>query len=307
MVLELLPFTLLICLVISVVFALFYSQKLTSPITHISKATERMEKLDRQAVCEVNSEDEIGKLAKNVNSLYQSLLSTIDNLQKEIDHVSVVEQSKVDFMRAASHELKTPVTAVSFMLDNMMMDVGKFTDHDTYLPKCKELIEQLSEMISDILDTSKLSFSSQDENVQAVPLDDLLTKVIAPYLLIAKTKGLLIDVKLPDALTVNIPPDAFSKAVANVLSNAVNYTSSGRHIRIYTEKRKLIIENECTPLAAEHLEHIFEPFYRPDFSRARNSGGSGLGLYITAQILTAYHIRYSFVAFEQGMRFTIFS
>lgn len=305
-VLELLPFTLLICLVISVVFALLYSQKLASPIVHISKITEQMEKLDRQAICEVNGEDEIGKLAKNVNFLYKSLLSTIDSLQKEIDHVSEVEQSKVDFMRAASHELKTPVTAVSFMLDNMMLGVGKFKDHDTYLLKCKELIEKLSEMIGDILDTSKLNFSTRDGEEQTVLLGKLLTKVIDSYMLIAKAKGLLMEIKLPKALTVKIPPDAFSKAVSNVLSNAVNYTAAGGKIWVYTEKHKLIIENECVPLSAEHLEHIFEPFYRPDFSRTRNSGGSGLGLYITAQILTAYHIRYSFIPFKQGMQFTIF-
>ncbi|WP_432401566.1 ATP-binding protein [Wukongibacter sp. M2B1] len=304
-VLELLPFTLLICLIVSVVFALVYSKRLTSPITHISKTTERMEKLDRQAICDINSEDEIGKLAENVNFLYKSLLSTIDNLQKKINHVSEVEQLKVDFMRAASHELKTPVTAVGFMLDNMMMGVGKFKDHDTYLPKCKKLIEKLSEMISNILDTSKLNFSAGDEEVQSVPLGKLLTQVIDPYLLIAKTKGLLMEVKLPEVLTVKIPPDAFSKAVSNVLSNAVNYTATGGYIQVYTEKHKLIIENECTPLAADHLEHIFEPFYRPDFSRARNSGGSGLGLYITAQILTAYRIQYSFIPFKRGMRFTI--
>lgn len=305
-VLELLPFTLLICLAVSIVFALFYSKKLTSPITHISKTTERMEKLDRQAICEVNGQDEIGKLAENVNFLYKSLLSTIDSLQKEINHVSEVEQSKVDFMRAASHELKTPVTAVSFMLDNMMMDVGKYKDYNTYLPKCKELVKKLSDMIGNILDASKLNFSAGDEEIQTVLLENLLTKVIDPYLLIAKTKGLFMEVKLREVLTVKIPPDAFSKAVSNVLSNAVSYTAEGGHIRIYTEKLKLIIENECTPLAAEHLEHIFEPFFRPDFSRTRNSGGSGLGLYITAQILAVYRIRYSFAPFERGMRFTIF-
>ncbi|MDU7336639.1 MAG: HAMP domain-containing sensor histidine kinase [Clostridium sp.] len=304
-VLEILPFTLLICLIISVAFALFYSKRLTSPITHISKTTEQMEKMDRQAVCEVNSEDEIGKLAENVNFLYKSLLSTIDSLQKEINHVSEIEKSKVEFMRAASHELKTPVTAVGFMLDNMMLGVGKFKDYDTYLPKCKGLIEKLSEMIGNILDTSKLNFSAGDEEVQDVPLVKYLTQMLDPYLLIAKTKGLLMEVDVPDTFTVKIPPHAFSKAVSNVLSNAVNYTAPGGKIRVYTEKQQLIIENECTPLATEHLEHIFEPFYRPDFSRAKNSGGSGLGLYITAQILIAYHFRYSFVPFNKGMRFKI--
>ena len=59
------------------------------------------------------------------------------------------------------------------------------------------------------------------------------------------------------------------------------------------------------PLTAEQLDRIFEPFYRLDFSRDRSTGGNGLGLYITARILSAYQIRYSFAPYEHGMRFTI--
>ncbi|GAB2027092.1 sensor histidine kinase [Lactovum odontotermitis] len=304
-VLELLPFTLLICLVISVVFALLYSKRLTSPIRHISKMTARMEKLDRQARCAVNSEDEIGELAENVNVLYKSLLTTIDSLQKEINHVSEVEKSKVDFMRAASHELKTPVTAVGFTLDNMILGVGKFKDHDTYLAKCRELIEKLSDMISNILDTSKLNLSAGDEELQEVSLSQFLSMLIDPYALIARNKQLVMEVDVSKKLAVKIPIDAFSKAVSNILSNAVNYTAAKGKIRVYSGHRKLIIENDCLPLTAEQLAHVFEPFYRPDFSRARNSGGSGLGLYFTAQILSAYHFQYSFAPFNNGMRFTI--
>ncbi|MEC0168825.1 HAMP domain-containing sensor histidine kinase [Paenibacillus graminis] len=304
-VLDLLPFSLLICLIVSVGFALVYSQKITRPISRISKATERMEKLDKLAFCEISSQDEIGQLAENVNSLYQSLLSTIDSLQKEIDHVSEIELSKVDFMRAASHELKTPVTAVSFMLDNMMMGVGKFKDYEVFLPKCRELVENLSDMICDILDTSKLNFSNRAEEVQNILLSDILAKVAEPYLLIAKNKGLLTVINISKAFTADVPPKAFSNVLSNVLSNAVNYTTAGGSIHVFFRTQSLIIENECTPLSPVQLEHVFKPFYRPDFSRARNTGGSGLGLYIVAQILSAYQIQYSFIPYQHGMRFTI--
>lgn len=304
-VLGLLPISLVICIVVSVVFALVYSQKITRPIARISKAAERMEKLDQLAYCEISGQDEMGELAKNINSLYQSLLTTIANLQKEIDHVSEIEQSKVDFMRAASHELKTPVTAVSFMLDNMMLGVGSFKDYDVYLPKCKELVEKLSDMISDILDTSKLNFSSTKEEEESIWLGDTLSEVAKPYLLIAKNKGLIADINISEAFTVLVPPKAFSSVLSNILSNAVNYTSDGGRIHVFFEKRCLIIENECTPLSAVQLQQVFKPFYRPDFSRARNAGGSGIGLYIVGQILTAYQIEHSFIPYKNGMRFTI--
>ena len=82
-----------------------------------------MEQLDKTARCPVNSSDEIGVLACNVNSLYASLLSTIENLEEEKKKVGEAEQSKIDFLRAASHELKTPVTALHAILENMLTGI----------------------------------------------------------------------------------------------------------------------------------------------------------------------------------------
>ncbi|WP_042348572.1 HAMP domain-containing sensor histidine kinase [Bacillus massiliigorillae] len=304
-VIMVLPFSLLICLVFSTLFALLYSRKITKPLERISYTTGKMKQLDKMAICEVNTKDEIGILAENVNSLYESLQTTIDNLQRENEHVSRVEQSKVDFMRAASHELKTPVTAVNFMLDNMIIGVGKFKDHETYLPKCKELVEKLSDMVCGVLDASKLSFYEKDESAQDTQIADMVRKSIEPYLLIAKAKGVVVNIELSKGIIAKVPPESFAKVISNVFSNAVNYTLPGERIRLVLGEKSILIENECTPLPAEYLERIFEPFYRPDFSRNRHTGGSGLGLYLVSQILSVYQISYSFLPYEKGMRFTI--
>lgn len=65
--------------------------------------------------------------------------------------------------------------------------------------------------------------------------------------------------------------------------------------------------NECEPISAEHLKHIFEPFYRPDYARNQNDGGNGLGLYIVASILDSLKLSYSLEPIQKplGMRFTI--
>ena len=101
---------------------------MSKPIKQISEATEKMEQMDKTARCMVNTNDEIGVLASNVNMLYSSLLSTIENLEEEKKKVSEAEKSKIDFLRAASHELKTPVTALNAILENMILGVGKYKD-----------------------------------------------------------------------------------------------------------------------------------------------------------------------------------
>ena len=273
-------------------------------IERISASTERMMKLDRAAACAVHSKDEIGLLARNVNNMYSNLLSTIEHLEQEKDRVSEMERAKVDFLRAASHELKTPVTALNATLENMILGVGKYQDYATYLPECKDIVERLSKMIHEILETSKLNGIT--EQPTTVDLSELLEELCEPYQLIAAAHNISFFLDLPETFTVTLPVSSFGKAVSNVLANAVAYTEAGKTVAVFMDGRSLMVENECAPIQSSEIPRLFEPFYRPDFSRNRESGGNGLGLYIVDAILTAINISYSFVPMKNppGMCFT---
>lgn len=300
-----LPISLSCSLVISVIYSLLFSKAIADPIKKISATTERMMKLDRAVSCPIQTKDEIGALAQNVNDLYSNLLSTIEHLEQEKDAVRDMEQSKVDFLRAASHELKTPVTALNATLENMILGVGKYQDYATYLPECKEMVEQLSKMIHEILETSKLNTIT--EPARAVDVSDLLAELCEPYRLIAAAHQIAFSLDLPEQFPVTLPVGPFSKAVSNVLANAVAYTEAGKSVSVYIDGRSLIIENECEPIPDGEIRCLFEPFYRPDFSRSRESGGNGLGLYIVNTILTSMNISYTFTQMDvpRGMRFAI--
>lgn len=269
--------------------------------------TEQMSRMKKDAVCNISSEDEIGALADNINHLYRSLLSAIQNLEIEKQNVSEIEKSKVDFLRAASHELKTPVTALNSTLENMILGVGKYKDYDVYLPECKEMTEQLAEMIHNILETSRLSISAASEEAVQTNISKTLSTLCEPYILIAEAKGVLFQLELSEDISAVLPQHMFEKAVSNILANAVAYTETGKTVSVYFDDNDLIIENECSPIPAEILRHLFEPFYRPDFARNRDDGGNGLGLYIVATLFHTMGISYSFAPMvqPQGMRFTI--
>ena len=300
-----LPFSLICSLVISVICSFLFSKAIVAPIDRISASTERMTKLDRAAVCTIHSKDEIGLLAQNVNDLYSNLLSTIEHLEQEKDRVSEMERAKVDFLRAASHELKTPVTALNATLENMILGVGKYQDYATYLPKCKEMVERLSGTIHEILETSKLNGIT--EQPTTFELSGLIEELCESYQLIAATHNISFSFDLPEKFTATLPVRSFSKAVSNVLANAVAYTEAGKTVTVFMDGRSLIIENECAPIPDGEICRLFEPFYRPDFSRNRESGGNGLGLYIVDTLLTSMNISYSFVPMKSppGMCFTI--
>ena len=305
-VLMILPFTAILCMVISVLFALAYSRMFTRPIQRISAATEKMRKLEPAAHCPNDAQDEMGMLADNVNSLYQTLLSTIQTLEQEIKKVEAADIQKTNFLRAASHELKTPVTAVSVMLENMLLGIGKYKDKDTYLARCKELTDRLAQMIKEILDASRAEFAREQEQTDFL-IVDALKAVIEPYQIIAKAKGIAFSVDAGEQFTVHLPRGMIEKAISNILANAVSYTKPDGTIYVSCKGQLLIIENECTPIPPEHLVHIFEPFYRPDYGRDRAAGGNGLGLYLVATILKSLDIPYTFAPSEniEGMSFHI--
>ena len=300
-----LPISLSCSLLISVVCSLLFSKAIADPIKKISASTEQMMKLDHGASCPIHTKDEIGTLAQNVNDLYSNLLSTIEHLEREKDAVRDMERAKVDFLRAASHELKTPVTALNATLENMILGVGKYQDYATYLPECKEMVEQLSGMIHEILETSKLNLTA--EAPKQVDVSELLAELCEPYQLIAAAHQITFSLDLPEQFSAVLPVGPFSKAVSNILANAVAYTETGKSVSVYMDENCLIIENECDPIPDREIRRLFEPFYRPDFSRSRESGGNGLGLYIVDTLLTSMDIRYSFVPMKSppGMCFTI--
>ena len=300
-----LPISLSCSLLISVVCSLLFSKAIADPIKKISASTEQMMKLDHGASCPIHTKDEIGTLAQNVNDLYSNLLSTIEHLEREKDAVRDMERAKVDFLRAASHELKTPVTALNATLENMILGVGKYQDYATYLPECKEMVEQLSGMIHEILETSKLNLIA--EPPKQVDVSELLAELCEPYQLIAAAHQITFSLDLPEQFSAVLPVGPFSKAVSNILANAVAYTETGKSVSVYMDENCLIIENECDPIPDREIRRLFEPFYRPDFSRSRESGGNGLGLYIVDTLLTSMDIRYSFVPMKSppGMCFTI--
>ena len=306
-ILKTFPLSFICCIAISLIFSFLFSKGITSPILAMGRAVDKMMVLDQSAQIIVASSDEIGNLAKNINELYGSLLSTIRNLEKEKENVSIAEREKSDFLRMASHELKTPVTELNATLENMILGIGEYQKYDVYLPKCKEITEQLGKMITDILSTSRLQIDADIALTRDFSLKEFLLEVCEPFRLIAETKMISFELSIENDLPLCLSDKLLKKAVSNILLNAVNYTEGGNRITVKLSTKTLCITNECKPIPAEHLTHIFEPFYRPDYSRNQDTGGNGFGLYIVETILRKMGLAYSFMPLDSndGMVFVI--
>ena len=212
------------------------------------------------------------------------------------------------FLTDAGHELKTPLTELNATLENMILKIGEYSDYESYLPRCKEITEQLAEMIKDILNASRLQMQMEDVPVTTFSLAECVSELCEPYRLIAETNGLRFQIEIIEDMSVRLPENQLKKALSNILSNAVNYTEAERHIKVKLEKSVLSIQNECVPLSPDELQHIFEPFYRPNRARDPANGGNGLGLYIVKTILDKQGLQYCFTSMKSktGMEFVIY-
>ena len=192
--LKTMPYSLAISLVCALIFSYVYSRFTTKPIKNMVEVTGKMQKLDKNAHYAVNGEDEINVLGSHINELYSDLCHMIDSLEKENFKISKLEKDRLIFMRAASHELKTPLTSLRVMLENMALNIGEYKNHEKYLEESIIVVDKMYEMIRDIMAShDEIQGGIYSEN-SIIKVDDVLLSVLDEYRILAESKGIEISV-----------------------------------------------------------------------------------------------------------------
>lgn len=301
--LQVLPYTMLGSLLVALVFSYIYSRFVTRPIRQMAAVTTTMQRLEKDARYPVNSSDEIGVLGRNINELYQNLWQTIRSLEHENKRITQLEKEKIAFLRAASHELKTPLAALRIMLENMQLNIGEYKNRDQYLAESVAQVDRVAAMVNDVLRFGSVAEQALRQEKQ-LRVDKLITEVVADYTLLAKTRGMTFTVDTEPA-TIRANRDMMRHVISNLVSNAVRHGDAGSVIKVTCDQNELAIENACTPLTTQQLQHVFDPFYRNPGGTNQHASSSGIGLYTVKMLLDAKGLDYSFAPHGQGMRFVV--
>ena len=305
--LDLAPYIIGISLLLGMIAALIYSKLSTKRIRLVSENTRKMVDFEQDVTCHISGKDEISDLANDITHLNDTLKEAIHSLEKEVDKRKEAEKNKAYFVQSAAHELKTPVAIMSGLVEGMSLNIGKYQDHETYLKKCQELLNQQTKLISEITSVYKLTESvNKKKSLEKVNLNDLISPLIEANKLLPNQgkKDFLLNIS-EDSVLVN--PEDLTRILSNVINNAYRYSFDQSQIKITYQQKMITIENNCIPLEEDILMKIFDPFYRPDFARNRNDGGSGLGLFFVKQLADFYQYEISFTPNREntGMVFKI--
>lgn len=295
--LRFLPFSLIISIIFSAIVSLIYAKLINNNIQEIKQVTDKMMNMDKKALLEVDSTNEIGQLKAQINDLYTTLLHSIDDLESKNEEIIKLEKLKYDFFRGASHELKTPVASLKIILENMKYNIGKYKNRDLYIDESLKIIDGLSHSISQILTLSSIeNLKNGEENVAILPI---LNDIINKQEVIANQKHITIYNHITDEKIV-IGKSALKIILSNVIGNAVKYTDEYGTITIKSDGEWFEVINTCEKASELDTTKVFD--VNCDLNKENSNG---LGLYIVGNLLNNYKIDAVIETQEEKVKFKI--
>jgi len=277
-----------VAVVIALTAAYFISRSIISPISQMQIVAQRIAKGDFSRKVKIKSKDELGELAKSLNIM-------ADELQQKIESLKRMDRVRTDFVANVSHELKTPLTLIKGYIETLQdRAIDDKEKAHKFISIIKEHTSRLENIINDLLSLSELELSRNSIVKTDFDLRHLIDEVAMGFghALDAKQQTLSINSQ-GDDFGVKADSDKIEQVFVNLIDNAIKYTKDAGRINISLLEQQdaitVTVEDNGIGIAKEHLDRVFERFYRVDKARSRQLGGTGLGLGIAKHIVIAHN------------------
>ncbi|HEY3851042.1 MAG TPA: ATP-binding protein [Steroidobacteraceae bacterium] len=276
----------ILCIALSVsAFASWWlAQHLSAPIRRIQEGARALasENLDARGGASLrvsagfeDRKDELAVLARDFDAMADGLIAN--------------RAAVTRLLRDISHELRSP-------LARMRLAVGlarrPTADSERQLDRLEREIERLDDLISQVLKLARLNGTDAPIEREPVDMDEMIEEIVHDANFEGAAKGCKVSVEGSAGRTVNGNRELLRSAIENVLRNAVRYSPPGAPVEVAVERGDaglaVSIRDRGPGVPAADLERIFEPFFRVAESRDRDSGGEGIGLAITSQVMRAH-------------------
>ncbi len=262
---------------LALLLTLVLSRRIVRPLQSLTAAATRMAQGDLEQRVEVRGKDEIGVLAGAFNAMAESVARN--------------ERLRRRMVSDVAHELRTPLTNVRCYLE--LFEEGLLAPDPGVLQSLRQEADTLSRLLDDLQELALSEAGQLRLERQPAAPKDLCERAATAMQAQVKAKGLHLETHLPEGLPpVVVDSDRIGQVLRNLLGNALVHTPAGGRIAISARPGESSVEISVSDtgegIPAEDLPYVFERFYRADPSRARATGGSGLGLTISKEIVEAH-------------------
>jgi len=276
-------------MLIAVVVGLLVSRGLAAPVRQLTEVAGQMSGGDLSIRAPVRGRDEIGRLAKQFNQMAERLETSFAELSAERDALR-------RFIADASHELRTPITALKNFNDLLQ---GAAADDPVaraeFLAESQVQLDRLEWITRNLLDLSRLDAGLVALDLATHDVGELIEAAASAFKALAQEKGIALSIQPPvSSLELDCDHVWIELALSNLLDNALKFTPAGGQVEIGAEQKeeavRLWVRDSGPGIDPADQPHIFERFYRGQGSPAE---GSGLGLAIVQSVVQAHGGRVS--------------
>lgn len=226
----------------------------------------------------------------------------------DVSKLKRLERVRRDFVANVSHELRTPLTTI-----RAMAEILRDTEPDDeklrakYLAQIEREVDRLTNIVNDLLTLS--TAESMEVDFEPLDLSEIAEEVTHKLAAKAMHKGIALKTALAKPASILGNPTQVNQILLNLIDNAINYTPQG-HVMVAVRLEPEVVVLEVTDtgmgIAVEHIDRIFERFYRVDKGRSREGGGTGLGLSIVRHLVEAHRGTIHVESFlNRGSSFTV--
>ena len=273
----------------TVVVSLFLAIRINRNIKNLERLALAMERGDEKESMPKFANDELGDIARHIIDLYGRLSEASESIKREHDKALHEEQEKLRIKRQLTnninHELKTPVAAIQGYLETMTTSKDMTDEErDSFIAKSYAHCQRLTQLLTDVSTITRMEDGSSRIERERVDLRTIVNEIASEVALLPDDKRMRVNIDLPSPMPVYGNSTLLMSIIKNLTDNAIAY-SGGRDIYVkclgeqdgmYT----ISFADNGIGIEDDHIDYIFERFYRIDKGRSRKLGGTGLGLSI---------------------------
>ncbi len=344
---EFILYTMLLTGIVGIIMIGWLSRRIARPVRELTEISARMANLDFDAKYTSGGSDEIGQLGENFNRMSETLeqaiseLKTANNeLQKNLDEKTKIDDMRREFLSNVSHELKTPLALIQGYAEGLQDSVADDPESREYY--CEVIVDEAAKMntlVQKLLTLNQLEFGEDEVELVRFNIAELIRGKVNTSRILADQKCASLTYEGPEELDVWGDEFKVEEVLTNYLSNAINHvddsdsghcgshkpsapadsggsgtgdSGSGKTERRIIvraglsedhEKVRVSVYNSGSHIPEKDLDQVWDKFFKVDKARTREYGGSGVGLSIVRAIMESFHQKFGVRNVDDGVEF----